>query len=248
MFLKLLVPLALIAQPLVALPPDTTEPMGQSFAAAKPAGTMRVLLVGSGSSHDFPTFFLGTDAETLKAAGKIDVAATPNLDEALKLITDADVLVFSGNHEQWGSKEWQKALNDFADDGKGLVFLHAATWTHPWEGYNDRFIGGGTPSHGYGEFEVTVKGGKNPVTTDVPKKFKITDENYRFELNKGAKVKVCCENAADQTEDDIPSVWVVKDKKAKIVCITLGHAAEAHDNPAFKTLLTNAVEWVGGRS
>ncbi|GAA5484295.1 ThuA domain-containing protein [Haloferula sargassicola] len=245
--LRYLLPFALAAQPLIALPPDTTAPMGQSFEKVMPKGTLKVLLVGSGSSHDFPKFFLGTDTETLEAAEKIDCAATPNLKEALELIKEADVLVFSGNHDQWGGKEWQKALNDFADAGKGLVFLHAATWSHPWPGYNDRFIGGRTPSHGYGEFEVTVKGGKNPITTEVPKKFKITDENYRFELNKGAKVKVCCENAADQTKDDIPSVWIVKDKKAKIVCITLGHAAEAHDNPAFKQLLTNSVEWVAGR-
>ena len=40
----------------------------------------------------------------------------------------------------------------------------------------------------------------------------------------------------------------MKDAKARIACITLGHAAEAHGNPAFKTLLTNAVKWVGGNS
>ncbi|MBB5351259.1 type 1 glutamine amidotransferase [Haloferula luteola] len=247
MMTRLLVTLALASTPLLALPPDSIEPMGQSFEAQSPAGTLKVLLVGSGSSHDFPKFFLGTDAETLEAADKIDCAATPNLKEALELIEDADVLVFSGNHDQWGSKEWQKALNDFADSGKGLVFLHAATWSHPWEGYNDRFIGGRTPSHGYGEFEVSVKGGNNPVTEELPKRFKIKDENYRFELDPKAKVKICCENDPDQTEDKIPSVWIVKDKKAKIVCITLGHDADAHDNPSFRTLLTNAVNWVGGR-
>lgn len=247
MILRLLLPLALASSTMADLPPDTTEPMGQTFEKVAASGTLKVLLVGSGSSHDFPKFFLGTDSRTLEAADKIDVAATPNLQEALDLIKEADVLVFSGNHEQWGGKEWQKALHDFADAGKGLVFLHAATWSHPWEGYNDRFIGGRTPSHGYGEFEVTVKGGKNPITDELPRKFKITDENYRFELDRKAKVKVCCENEADQTEDDIPSVWIVKDKKAKIVCITLGHAAEAHDNPHFQQLLVNSVNWVGGR-
>jgi type 1 glutamine amidotransferase len=41
-------------------------------------------------------------------------------------------------------------------------------------------------------------------------------------------------------------VWLVTDEKARIVCITLGHAADAHGNPAFKTLLINAVKWLGG--
>jgi len=108
--------------------PDSIEPMGQKFADPKPADTLRVLLVGSGSSHDFPKFFLGTDAVTLKAAGGMDIAATPNLGEALAILPLADVLVFCGNHAQFGKPVFQKALHDFADNRKGLVLLHAATW------------------------------------------------------------------------------------------------------------------------
>ena len=122
----------ILAQPLAAQAPDTTEPMGQKFAEPKPADTLRVAIVGSGSSHDFPKFFLGTDSVTLKAAGGIDTAATPNLEEALKLMEQADVLVFSGNHGPYGTDEFQVALNDFADKGKGFVLVHAATWSQPW--------------------------------------------------------------------------------------------------------------------
>lgn len=237
----------LLSQSLMALPPDTTEAMGQKFAEPRPAKTLRVLLVGSGSSHDFPKYFLGTDAEVLKAAGN-DVAATPNLQEALALMPQADVLVFSGNHAQYGSEEFQKALNDFADSRKGIVLLHAATWDHSgWKGYNERFVGGKTPSHGHGDFEVTVKDARHAVTKDVPKKFTINDENYRFQITEKSKVDVCCVNAPDETEDPIPSVWTVKDRKARIVCISLGHDASSHDNPAFQKLLINSVNWVANR-
>ena len=229
------------------LAPNSTEAMGQSFSDERKEGVLRVLLVGSGSSHHFPRDFLGTDAETLKAAGGVEVAATLNLQEGLALIKEADVLVFSGNHEQWGSEEWQKALHAHADSGKGLVLLHAATWQHPWKGYNDRFVGGGTPSHGKGVFEVTVADAGHAVTEKLPEKFQITDENYRFELKSEDHVHVCCHNAPDQTDEPIPSVWVVKDPKTRIVCITLGHDDKAHTNPSFKRLLTNAVRWVGAR-
>jgi type 1 glutamine amidotransferase len=244
---RLVLALALLPALAPALPPNTTEAMGQRFTGPKPANALRVALVGSGSAHDFPKYFLGTDSETLKAAGGIDTAATPNLAEALELMTEADVLVFSGNHGQYGRDEFQQALTKFADSGKGIVLLHAATWSHPWKGYNDRFVGGGTPSHGYGEFEVTVKNKANDITREVPASFKITDENYRIKFNETTGVDVCCVNTPDKTKAPIPSVWIVKDRKARIVCITLGHAAEAHDNPAFKTLLTNAVKWVGGK-
>mgnify|MGYP001817906265 CR=1 FL=1 len=230
---------------LAELPANSTEPMGQSFSKTPDTKLLRVLLVGSGSSHHFPRDFLGTDAKTLKASGGIDVAATPNLTEALKLIKQADVLVFSGNHKQWGTEAWQNALHTHADEGRGLVMLHAATWRHPWKGYNDRFVGGGTPSHGKGVFEVTVNDSDHAVTKEIPKNFKITDENYRFQLKSPDYVHVCCHNAPDKTKDPIPSVWVVKDPKTRIVCITLGHDDKAHTNASFKKLLTNAVKWVG---
>lgn len=237
----------LATPPLFALPPDSTEAMGQKFVEPKAAKTLRVLLVGSGSSHDFPKFFLGTDAVTLKAAGGMDIAATPNLGEALALMKQADVLVFSGNHDQYGSDDFQKALHQFADDGKGLVLLHAATWSHPWKGYNDRFVAGRTPSHGKGEFEVTIKDAAHEVTKSLPGTFKITDENYRPQISSKERVHICAENAPDGSKEPNPSVWVVKDPKTRIVCITLGHDDKAHDHPAFQSLLVNAVKWVASK-
>ncbi len=221
-------------------------PMGQKFSDPKPANTLRVLLVGAGSSHDFPRFFLGADAETLRAAGGIEIAATPNLDEALTLLPQADVLVLSGNHRQFGTPQFQDALNKFADAGKGVVVLHAGTWHNgsPDTGFNKRFVGGGAKSHGHGEFVVTLKPSPHPLLRGVPATFKITDENYDAELDPGAAVEVLADNAPDKGVAH-PSVWIVKDPKTRIACITLGHAAEAHENPAFKTLLTNAVKWVG---
>ena len=245
--MKALLLSALLALPVFAAAPDSTEPMNQKFAEPKPAKTLRVLLVGSGGSHDFPTFFLGTDAETLKAVPSTDVAATPNYDEAMKLLPQADVLVFSGNHDQWGKEEFQKALNDFADKKKGIVMLHAATWDHSaWKGFNDRFIGGKTPSHGKGDFQVTVKNAKHPIMKGVPATFMIYDENYRFQPEKKTGLEILAVNAPDETKDPIPSVWTVRDK-TRIACITHGHDAKAHDNPAYKTILVNAVTWVANR-
>ncbi|MBK1883420.1 ThuA domain-containing protein [Luteolibacter pohnpeiensis] len=224
------------------LPPDSIAPMGQKWAEKKAADTIRVLLVGSGSSHDFPKYFLKADSETLTKAGGMEVTATPNLEEALALLPEADVLVFSGNHDQWGTEKFQKALNQFADDGHGVIILHAGTWVHPWAGYNDRFVGGGSTGHGYGEFEVAVEKQKNPVMNGVPKTFKIVDESYRHTFSEDAKVIELAENHADGQKH--ACVWIVKDRKARIVDITLGHADEAHSNPAYQSILTNAVKWV----
>jgi len=227
--------------------PKTTSPTGAKFTEPKAPGTLRVLLAGAGSSHDFPRYFLKEDTEILKAAGGIDVAATPNLAEALALIPQADVLVFSGNDPQYSRPDFQKAINAFADAGRGVVILHAATWyNYPAEtGYNARFVGGGTRSHGKGDFDVHVVNKDHPVTKGVSAKFVINDESYRMEVPDASKVEILAENHAEGAVH--PSVWVKKDAKAKIVGITLGHAAEAHGNPDFRKLLVNSVRWVASK-
>jgi len=227
--------------------PDDLSPTGETFAETRTAGSVRVLLAGGGSSHHFPRDFLATDSKTLGAVGGLEVAATPNLQETLTLLPQADVVVFSGNHRQYGKPEFQKALNDFADAGKGIVILHAATWlNYPKEtGYNNRFVGGGTRSHGRGDVEVIAKISDHPVMKDVPAKFTISDESYHIVLNENADVEILAENGPDSvTKKPHPSVWIVKDPKTRIVCITHGHDDKSHANPAYQTLLINAVKWV----
>jgi type 1 glutamine amidotransferase len=227
------------------LPADSTEALGQKFSEVKAEGTLRVLIVGAGSSHHFPKYFIGTDSVTLNSQDGIEVAATLNAGEALALLPQADVLVFSGNHPDFGRGDFQTALNAFADAGKGIVLLHAAAWVHPWKDYNKRFVMGASAGHGYGEFEVTVKQPEHPVMKNVPASFKITDESYHHEFGPGADVEVLAENAPDnKTKKPHASVWVVKDPQTRIVCITHGHAQEAHENPAYMAMLVNAVRWV----
>lgn len=230
-------------------PADSTAATGQKFAEPKKAGALRVLLVGAGSSHHFPRDFIATDRETLSKIPNADVIGTMNLAEALEAMPKADVLVFSGNHDQWGDPAFQKALNDFADAGKGLVFIHAATWQHPaWEGYNKRFIGGETPGHGYGEVGAECVHDNHPVIKDVPKKYTITDESYHFEFYDEKGHTTLVENLPDdQTKKNHPALWIVEDPKAKIVCLTQGHAVEAHANPAYQAIITNAVKWVASK-
>lgn len=231
------------------LPADSRAVLGQAFAEPQAEGTIRALILGSGDHHHFPRYFIGTDSATLRAAGGIDVAAALNLEEALSLLPKADVLVFSGNHGMYGEGRFQQALQNHAVGGKGIVLVHAAVWNHPrWEDYNKRFVGGGSSGHGFGEIEVSVKNADHPVMQGVPATFAITDESYHHEFRADADVKVLAENGPDdRTRRPHASVWVVNDPEARIVCMTFGHDGRAHDNPAYKTILINAVKWVAER-
>ena len=233
-----------------ARPENMLPKSGETLPANKEPGLIRALLIGGGSSHDFEKFFHQSDAATLKAGGKILPAYTANADEAVALMANADVIVLSANHPSFGAAPIQKALNAFADAGKGLVIVHAGTW-YNWpllSGYNKRFLGGGAKGHGHGDFTVFNQQPSHPVMKDVPAEFKIHDEHYHVVLDPGAPVEVLATTDIEPgTKKAYPSVWLVKDPKTRIIGIGLGHDEKAHDNPAYKALLTNAVRWVGGR-
>ena len=231
--------------------PKTTQAYGQSFGPRK-AGQLRVLFAGAGSSHNFPTFFLGTDAQTAKAAG-YDVASTPNLKETLALLPQADLFVFSGNHGQFGTPEFQKAIRDFAAAGKGIVLLHAATWYNwPLETkYNDEFVCGGSRGHGHSDFTFTVTKAAHPIMKGVPATFVVNDESYNIELTRpeGAEVlgTIPRQDPKEGLSNILPSVWTVRYPGTRVVCIALGHDEKSHDHPAYRQLLLNSLLWVANK-
>lgn len=223
---------------------------GETLPERPAKGTVRALLIGGGSSHDFEKFFRAADSATLREVGNIVPAYTSNLEEALSLFARADVIVLSANHGQFGTPQFQNALNAFADSGRGLVIVHAGGWYNwpPISGYNKRFVAGGARGHGRGDFKVFNRAPEHPVMKGVPAEFMINDEHYRSILDVGTPVEVLAETEVEKATDKAyPAVWSVKDAKARIINISLGHAQEAHNNPAYKSLLKNAVEWCGSR-
>lgn len=230
-------------------PIESLAASGQAFAPKK-EGTLRVLMVGGGSSHDFEKFFHQADKALLKEAQRIDPIYTENAEEAVARLAETDVLVLSANHRSFGLSPFQSALKTFADAGKGIVIVHAGVWNNwpPATGFNYRFVGGGTPSHGAGTFTVSQLGQAHPVLEGVAKAFEIQDELYRPALGSGSPVTVLAETSEDpKTNRRWPSIWLVEDPKAKIVCIALGHGKEAHENKAYQQLLRNSVRWVASR-
>jgi type 1 glutamine amidotransferase len=212
-------------------------------------GFRRVLIVGGGSSHDFNRWFNQADSATLSAFDKTSVNYTENLDQALLSLKEADVLYLNSNQPMTNAA-LRQAIFDFANAGHGILLVHPALWYNwdNWPEYNRTLVGGGTHSHDkYGEFQVTVKEPSHPVMAKVPLTFKITDELYHSEIDpKGTPIEVLAEAKNDARDKIYPSVWIVKHPHARIVCIALGHDAQAHELAAYKTILQNSLNWVSG--
>ena len=165
----------------------------------------------------------------------------------------ADVVVLSVNKTEWDSPEVRKAVFDFADAGKGIILLHAGVWLNypKWPEYNAKIVGGASRGHdGLGEFEVNVLTPAHPIMKGVPVSFRITDELYYFNADAaGSPIQVLAQTSTSTgTKKEHPSVWVVSHPKARIAGIALGHDARAHDLPAFRTLLQNAVNWAAEKN
>jgi type 1 glutamine amidotransferase len=161
-----------------------------------------------------------------------------------------DLLVWSAN--QPIANETAKALTEWVESGKPLVLLHPGTW-YLWKNFpewNSKIAGGGARGHdNFGEFDVVIENRAHPITAGVTERFKITDELYNFIPDPaGTPIEVLATATSPKTNKTFPQVFVVKHPKARIVGITLGHDAKAHDLAEYQKLLKQAVLWAAGKT
>jgi type 1 glutamine amidotransferase len=234
------------ASPAVA-PSNTTQATARpapSEAAASPAA---VLLFGGGSSHDFPRWFHIEDQKTLAELGKSIVYSDrpTELAQLLAGPTLPEVLVLS-NNQPLPDPALRQRIFEFVSQGGGLVLLHPATWFNwsDWPEYNRELVGGGSRSHeNYADFAVRISAA-HEITAGVPPSFTIRDELYRVELDAAATAgQVLATGTSLTTGAEYPVLWTRTHGQGRIVCLTLGHDGAAHELPAFRQLLQNAVLW-----
>ena len=221
--------------------------LSSGIANANMSKTINVLMVGGGSSHDFDRWYKEADVKTLEENGFAKVTYIDDVTEILNHLQTADVLFLSNNQpiEDAGTRT---AIFDFVKAGKGLILAHAALWYNwsDWPAYNQKLVSGGSNGHdSYGSFEVALSNVKHPVMKGVDQNFELKDELYYYKVDStGPGIEVLA--MANKAGSDIsyPSIFVVKNPKARIVGIALGHDAESHDIANYQTILRNAVKWV----
>lgn len=260
----LLVPAMLGAAPVASATPATgpkeggkgDAPLAPVTAPAWEAGKTKVLIIGGGSSHNFPKFFGESDSATLKAAG-FTTHYTEDRDQAAAELNNADVAIVSVNRKFFDTPAYRKALFDFVAAGKGLIMLHPGTWYAfaDWPELNAQIVGGGARGHdALGPFTVNVVAKDHPIMKGVPATFDVTDELYYVNAEPDkipagtASIELLAQTSPSKKfSKPHPSVWVAKHDKARIIGIALGHDERVHDLDAYKTILSNAVKWVSAR-
>ncbi len=150
--------------------------------------------------------------------------------------------------------EQQEIFSDCISSGKPVVALHHSICAFDdWEEYW-RIIGGKYfhkptmldgkeyPACSYiHDIKFTVKvSGKHPVTKGV-KDFEIFDETYKgYWVDPGARVLL----TTDEPSSTPVIGWTKTYGKSRIVVLQSGHDTPTFENPDFRRLLKQAIDWV----
>jgi type 1 glutamine amidotransferase len=223
-------------------------------AANPPSKTIRILVITGG--HDYNAEQFNQMLASLGDNIKFQIAELP---EAYDMFlpenrSKYDVLVFYHMWQQITGKQ-AADMSDCIREGKPLVALHHSICAYDdWTEYM-HIIGGKyfhKPTTVYGKeypastyihdlhFQVNIVDSKNPVTRGVSD-FEIFDETYNgFYVSPGV-TPLLITNEPTST----PVIgWSKKYGKARIVTLQSGHDVATFENPSFRKLLKQAIEWV----
>lgn len=221
---------------------------GSSGTVTSDGETPSVLIVGGGDSHDYPAWFQRADSAILAEAGSA-VTYTADPGEVANHLASADVLYQTAN-QPLDDPALRAAVFRHVADGKGLIIGHAGAWFNwrDWPEYNRELVSGGARAHrNYGQFTVDVTEPSHPVMSGVPASFTLDDELYRFQRDpRGPEIQVLATAREVETGEVYPIVWTVESSGGRIVVNTLGHDGAAHEHPAYRQILQNALRWVNG--
>ena len=164
-----------------------------------------------------------------------------------------DVLVF---YHMWQNitPEQQKIFSECIRDGKPVVALHHSICAFDdWPEYSN-IIGGKYfhktttvngkeyPACSYIHdlhFKVKVVDPENPVTIGI-KDFEVFDETYKgYYIEDGVTSLL----TTDEPSSTAVIGWTKKYGKARIVTLQSGHDAPTFENPNFRKLLKQSIEW-----
>lgn len=217
------------------------------------AGPIRIMVITGGHSYTRDTF-----NEMLGSLGPDITYQVAEFPAAYEMFlpenrSKYDVLVF---YHMWQkiTPEQEKIFADCIREGKPVVALHHSICAYDdWEEYW-RILGGkyfhrpttfdgkeyaaGTYIHDI-HFTVNVKDMKNPVTRGVSD-FEIFDETYKgYYVAKEVKPLL---TTTDTTSTPVIG-WTLKYGKSRIVVLQSGHATPTFQNPNFRKLLKQSIEW-----
>ena len=211
-------------------------------------GPVNLLVVYGGHGYDtaeFVEMFEAMPDVTFKMALK------PDAWKMLKSGEEFDVIAFYDMWKDINEEEKEIFLNEF-EKGTGVVFMHHSLASHPeWPEYI-KLIGGKyrlpeytSDSSQRSDFrhdivlQVKVVDKNHPVTAGL-EDFEILDEGYSNTMQLPG-----VQNLLETTHPDCDRNigWTHTVKNSKVVYLMGGHDKHAYENPSFRNLVLNAINY-----
>lgn len=208
----------------------------------------RVLIFTGGHEFEREAFFdIFKDIPDVDYQELIHPLASPVFDSAL--ITQFDVLLFYDMVQEIDAAQ-KAALVKILEEGKGVVFLHHSLVSYQEWNEFEKIIGGrysltnkdqdsSTYRHDV-DIPVTIVDKDHPITRGM-NDFVIRDEAYG-----NFKVLSTVDPLLKTTHPESGEIigWTNSYGQSRIVYLQLGHDHFAFENPDFRQLIKQAIEWV----
>ncbi len=222
--------------------------------SASTAGTIRILVVTGGHDYNKEEF-----NKMLESIGPRITYSVSEFPAAFDMFLPEnrgkyDVLVF---YHMWQKITPDQAaiFSDCIGSGKPLVALHHSIcafddWPEYFSITGGKYFHKSTVVNGKEympctyqhdlHFKVSIADKKDPVTRGI-KDFEVFDEAYKgYYVEPGVKVLLTTDEAASNNVIG----WSKTYGKSRVVTIQSGHDVPTFENPDFRRLLKQAIEWV----
>ena len=175
------------------------------------------------------------------------------------------VVIFLNASGDMLSAEQEAAFEAWLQDGGGWLGVHSAgdSSHEGWQWYRDNLIGADFTAHIMGpQFQtatVLTESKDHPVVKDMPDTWQHEEEWYSWEKSprpEGFTILATIDEASyqpiekfmgnerDLSMGDHPVVWSNCVGKGRSVYLTMGHQAEAFEQPNVQRLIVNSVLWL----
>jgi type 1 glutamine amidotransferase len=135
-----------------------------------------------------------------------------------------------------------KHLEDFLQEGGGLLALHSASASFTHEPGYYQILGGRFVNHGPVEpFWVQPATPQDEIFGEIPE-FSVRDELYRHEYDAANRVHFY--TTVGETRE--PVVWTRRQGRGRVCYCALGHTLSVMRQPQVHQIIQRGLAWVGG--
>jgi len=164
----------------------------------------------------------------------------------------ADVVV-AFCYLNWDARRGEQ-VRQYLARGKGLVVIHAATWTKPKPSAEaGALLGvGGFEKYRHGVVKLRIERPKHPICLGLPRQIELDDETYwpatPDPTAPGYTVLATSPEQSNPGGATQPQVmfWTCKPERGRVFGCVLGHFTWTFDDPYVRMLLLRGIAWAGG--